>query len=69
MVRRFLDDEIEGLKVVRCKTTWKRLRDNFWRVHKMLQVPSGSGATDGRMWPLYKNLQFLLSVRSKNTRG
>ena len=63
------DDEETGETVVdQCKKNWKRLRDNFYRVHKKLNTPSGSGAREGRLWPLYHSLTFLLKVKTKNTR-
>ncbi|KAG5866531.1 hypothetical protein JTB14_007731 [Gonioctena quinquepunctata] len=63
------DDECGMTAVIKCKTTWKRLRDNFMRAFRKL--PPGAKAADieiMRKKPIYNALMFLRKTKEKNTR-
>ncbi|CAH1176598.1 unnamed protein product [Phaedon cochleariae] len=63
------ESEMTGAGVARCKSTWKRLRDNFMRA--LRRLPSGAGPEEIdslRKKPIYDALMFLRKVKDKNTR-
>ncbi|RZF34600.1 hypothetical protein LSTR_LSTR017681, partial [Laodelphax striatellus] len=51
-----------------CKKRWRDLRDNFFRILRRGQLPTGSAApSTSKKWPLFERLTFLSKVSRENS--